>query len=477
MAVDRFSNLGPEDQALHNSWDNVARIVLMVTLFSITIWAACTALRGAVHHAAHWLFHHTAGGFSWKTSGLLLAVLVTGGLVRGYIFRRSGWQKVAGDGMGVALDHYHCTYDHKENDPQPRYELPAFMLAIKKAFGTLLTLGTGGSGGLEGPVVMISESLSAGLARVVRIQSEVELRTYQLAGIAAGVCTLLLAPFTSALFAIEAMYGDRLLYRKFAYALLGAMTAYILNDVLIGFEPIFVAEPHLQTYTMTEYGISALVAVAVSAPVALAFGTVITQVDSLVSRVHPVLQGGAGGLLTGLIAILLWWTVDLSPEHVLGMGEETMSALLQGETEGGLGVWWVLLLALLGKMATTGATIRSGGSAGLLIPSMFLGGVAGAATAEILELTGLFATVPVPLFVVVGIASSLVAVVGVPLAAIALVLEVFGTHFGPPAALACGLTYVLTLRLTIYREQRRSPTPLADETGGEPMMIPPTESD
>ena len=469
MAVDRFSNLPPEAQALHDSWDNVARVVLMVTLFSVAIWGACSALRAGVHHAAHWMFSHTHGHFSWRSSGLILAVLVTGGLVRGYLFRRPGWQQVAGDGMGVALDNYHCTYEHAENDPQPRYERPAFLLAIKKSIGTLVTLGTGGSGGLEGPVVMISETLSAGFARIVRIQSEVELRTYQLAGIAAGVCTLLLAPFTSALFAIEAMYGDRLLYRKFAYALLGAMTAYILNDVLLGFEPIFVAEPHVQAYTISEYGISALVAVAVSAPVALAFGTIITQVDSLVSRVHPVLQGGAGGLLTGLIAIGLWWAVDLSPEHVLGMGEETMSALLRGDTADGLGVWWILLLALLGKMATTGATIRSGGSAGLLIPSMFLGGVAGAMTAQLLALTGLFASVPVPLFVVVGIASSLVAVVGVPLAAIALVLEVFGASFGPPAALACGLTYVLTLRLTIYRNQRRSPTPSADETGGEPM--------
>jgi CIC family chloride channel protein len=100
---------------------------------------------------------------------------------------------------------------------------------------------------------------------------------------------------------------------------------------------------------------------------------------------------------------------------------------------------------------------------------MFLGGVAGATTAQLLALSGLFESIPVPLFVVVGIASSLVAVVGVPLAAIALVLEVFGASFGPPAALACGLTYVLTLRLTIYRNQRRSPTPTADETGGEPV--------
>ena len=59
----------------------------------------------------------------------------------------------------------------------------------------------------------------------------------------------------------------------------------------------------------------------------------------------------------------------------------------------------------------------------------------------------------------------LVAMVGVPLAAIALVLEVFGAPYGPPAILACCVTYVLTLRLSVYEGQAMSPDPDADETG------------
>ena len=31
----------------------------------------------------------------------------------------------------------------------------------------------------------------------------------------------------------------------------------------------------------------------------------------------------------------------------------------------------------------------------------------------------------------------------------------FGAAYGPPAVLACGLTYVLTLRLRVYKEQPR----------------------
>ena len=71
----------------------------------------------------------------------------------------------------------------------------------------------------------------------------------------------------------------------------------------------------------------------------------------------------------------------------------------------------------------------------------------------------------VSLWLVAGIASALVAVISVPLAAIALVLEIFGSAYGPPAIVACGLTYVLTLRFSMYTAQRSSPDPIADESG------------
>lgn len=78
------------------------------------------------------------------------------------------------------------------------------------------------------------------------------------------------------------------------------------------------------------------------------------------------------------------------------------------------------------------------------------------------------------LFVVVGVASALVALVGVPMAAIAMSLELFGPQYGPPTILACGLTYVLTLRLSVY--DRSPPAQPPSATGvGEP-AVPPADS-
>lgn len=463
-----FKRLDQEQRALHDSWDNIIRVTVVVAMMSAVIWAACAALRWAVHGATDRLFglvgHGGAGaGAAVWPWALLLGALVASGLARGLLLRRPGWDDAAGDGLDVALANYHCTYEHAGDDPQPRFERPAFGLALKKLLTTTLTLGAGGSGGLEAPVVVIGEALGAGCARVFRTRSEHELRTYQLAGIAAAVSTLLGAPFASALFAIEIAYGDRIIYRKFAYCLLAGIIAYSLNHRFIGVEPLFVAPPHTRGYSLAEYGMTALVAVAVSAPVALGFGMLMKHTGALVERLSGPARGAAGGLMTGLVALGLYQAVHMAPHHVLGMGEHTLAELLRPGATFSLGF---LCLAALGKMLTTGLTIRSGGSAGLLIPSMFLGGVSGALTAQVLARAGVAAGTDLALFVVVGIASALVAVIGVPLAAIALVLEVFGAPYGPPAILACGVTYVLTLRLKVYSNQRLSPDPDRDETGG-----------
>lgn len=469
MAQTHFKRLDAEGKALHDSWDDIARLTLLVALLSVLVWAACTALRELVHLSLHALFEVTEGaGVTGAVT--LLVVLVLGGVVRGALLRREAWRATAGDGIDLALANYHVTYDHAGDDPQPRYERPSFSLALRKGVATLLTLGTGGSGGLEAPLVLISESLSAGFSRVLRVRSEFELRTYQLVGIAAAVATLLGAPFTAALFATEIAYGDRIIYRKLAWALWAGVIAFWLNTQLHGFVPLFTAPAHSPVYSLTEYVAAALVAVAVSMPLALGFGLAMSQLQQLVQRLRPSWHAAVTCLAIAGVAIGLNQLFGLRYSHVLGTGDATLRLVLDDAPE--LAPWWLLLVLLFGKMLTSGLTLGGGGSAGLLIPSMYLGGLSGALVAKLVNLTGL-ADLDPALFAVVGIGSSLVGVVGVPLAAIALVFEVFGKAYGPPAILACGVTYLVTLKVKIYKQQRSSPDPELDETGSA--EVPPSD--
>lgn len=472
MAGQHFEKLDDEARALHDSWDSIVRIVLLVALLSVLVWAVCTALRLSVHWALDLVLERGAVEHGWVGALVLLGVLLGGGILRGVLLQRESWRAAVGDGMSTALDNYHITYEHEGDDPQPRYQRPAFALAGKKFVATFLTVGSGNSGGLEAPVVMIAESLSAGFSRVLAVRSEHELRTYQLAGIAAAVSALLGAPFTAALFATEIAYGDRIIYRKLAYCLWAGVIAYWLNTWLRGsYVPLFVGPTHSPEYSIAELGGAALVAITVSLPVAFGFGKAMMLLETFFAdRVHPSWHAMVSSLAAGLFALALFYIAGIEPSRVLGMGEQTISDILAGDAE--LTVWWVLLLILFGKILTTGLTAAGGGSAGMLVPSMYLGGVSGALVAELVNLTG-WAHLDPALFAVVGVASALVGVVGVPLAAIALVFEVFGKSFGPPAILAVGVAYLLTLRFKIYGAQRSSPTPDADETGaaGAPSRI------
>jgi chloride channel protein, CIC family len=459
-----FDRLDDEQRELHDSWENILRMLVVVVVLAVATWGLCSALRWGVHESTERLHHWLGGRGPDAIAAIgLAALLVIGGLVRGQLLRLRSWRDTAGDGIDLALANYHVTYQHAGDDPQPRYDRSTFGLAGRKTVATALTLGTGGSGGLEAPVVVVGEALGAGCARVFQARREAELRTYQLAGISAAVGTLLGAPFTAALFAIEIAYGDRIIYRKFAYALLAAMVAYVLNQRVFAAGPLFVAPDHAATYSLAEYAITVLVAVAVSAPLALGFGLLTNHTAALVGRVGGALRGAAGGAGVAFVAIGCWFAFDVPPHDLLGMGEHTLVALLGGADTS----LWLLGVLLVGKMLTTGFTIGSGGSAGILIPSMFLGGVSGRFTAEALILTDIApAGIDPAIFVVIGIASALVAVIGVPLAAIALVLEVFGPAYGPPAALACAMTYVMSLRIKVYGAQRMAPVPESDETGG-----------
>lgn len=459
MGGKHFEKLDDEAKALHDRWDQVARIMLLVTFLSAIVWACVSALRWVVHEASHAVLHASESGHAGI--GVLALALAAGGVLAGVLSRRKGWKEAAGDGMELTLENYHITYEEDGDDPRPRYDRPAFSLALRKAILTFVSLGSGASGGLEAPSVLVAEGLSSGFARVMRIRSEYELRTYQLAGIAAAVATLLGAPFAAAIFATEVVYGDRIIYRKLAYAMWAGVIAYALNNRLHGYIPLFVSPNHSPEYSLGEYGAVTVVALTVSVPLAVGFAQLIKQLRKVSERLGsfaPVLAS----LGAGAIAIGLDLGVGIAPSNVLGMGEGTLAGLLRGSDE--LKVWWVLALVLVGKMATTGLAVSARHSVGMLIPSMFLGGVSGALVAQLVNLLGGPRLDPA-LFVVVGISSSLVAVVGVPLAAIALVLEVFGKAFGPPAILASGVTYLVTLRLKLYAAQRVSPSPLADEIG------------
>jgi len=99
---------------------------------------------------------------------------------------------------------------------------------------------------------------------------------------------------------------------------------------------------------------------------------------------------------------------------------------------------------LIGRWITTFLTIGSGGSGGLFTPTVLMGGLSGTIVARILG------TANVRVLVTTGIAAALAGVINVPMAAVILVVEVFGVSFIIPAAIGSAIAFLLAKNVVIF---------------------------
>ena len=390
-----------------------------------------------------------------KWPWVFLAIILLGSLIRGYLFRSKAWHTSEGDGASTTIDYFLDSYNQPADQiVQSRYKKPTFMEAVRRMIITALTLGAGGSGGLEGPVIPVGECIGSGICKKFGVTNQNTLRAIQVAGISAAVCTLLNAPFASALFALEIAYAERIVYRTFLFSIFSVIVAYALNRHFFpsGTEELFYI-PHAHAYTLLEYIQVSFVAVFLSAPCGLGLKWFFGFLKRKTRSIPIIFRSPIGALSVAFIALSLWFWLGLEPGYVLGMGENTISDLLMGSGNPLLQIWWVLLIIIIAKIVSTGFTLMTGGSAGLLVPAMVLGGTMGAAVFHLFNFIPILSQASPNLFIISGIASALVAVIEAPLASIALVIEMFGAVYAPAVLLAVGISHLMS---TYFRDHFRS---------------------
>lgn len=478
----RKAALEDTSHLVEETWTRILRNLAAIFIIGILVWGFCSVMRSGVEYGTTFLFepfqkaseHQTDIGItspdedtqtsptvlSWiqtfnppvNAPWTLLAVLVAGGIIRGIMIRSSSWKDYEGDGAGQSIQYFIETYQKADQDSDPveqRYKRPTFSSAVKRIIMTLLTLGTGGSGGIEGPVIPVGESLGSGISRMFKNDNPDDLRVLQMAGIAAALTTLLNVPFAAAVFAGEVVFTDRLIYRTLFYSLIASVVAYYLNNHFLAFEPLFNVAPHPPAYSFNAYLTASLTAIFISMPAAMGLQLLFKRINKLLEFIPISLRAAFGALCAGLLALLMWYTLDVEPQHVLGMGEGTLKDLMVSD-DPMFQIWWLLLLIAFVKILTTGFTLMSGGSAGLLIPATFIGGMCGAGIYHgLTDLVGPFLPDP-SLFVVAGVSSALVSIIEIPLATIAFIIEVFGAHFAAPAVIATVASHLLVKRFKLY---------------------------
>ncbi|MCP4416679.1 MAG: hypothetical protein GY805_08655 [Chloroflexi bacterium] len=462
------------------------RLAVQSVVIGVVVWAIVFSLKTAVHWLFETVLHFLQEGPSpWLLFiPLLLGALIVAWLARlrpstlnyrdeeGHIHELND---IEGDGLERAISLYYTSEPSFEQaltgqeGVEVRWELPTFSLAARKFLATLATMGSGGSGGLEASVTLIGESVAAGLFKPRPLtQSSGQhltarfwrwwqpnktdhLQTAQLSGIAAAVAVLLGTPFAAAFFASEVMYRYRPVIEKLIYSLISALVAFFLTDLFTAGHPVPFETEHIfvPPSDWRYFGVLLLLGVCVSL-VSQYFRRLRISFDHNFHERQPDIwqRHLLGAFVTGAIALSVHYLTqyfdltDHGLELVLGPGESVVDMAFAGEL-----TIAVALIALVAKMIATLATITSGGSAGLLIPTLFFGTMIASA------LSNLFGYEPMVL-IVPAMVVSLVSIANVPLAAILFAVEAFGSVYMVPALFVMVIGTILAHEQTIYRTQR-----------------------
>jgi chloride channel protein, CIC family len=388
---------------------------------------------------------------------LTVLVPTVGGLVAGLIVFT--WAPEAeGHGTDALIRAFH------RGAGQIRTRVP-----LIKAVASVITIGSGGSAGQEGPIAQIGAGFGSFLARVLKLTPS-ERRLLMLAGAAGGIGAIFRAPLGGALFAGEVLYMTT---ATEAAALLpclaSSIVAYSVFALFITPEPIFIV-PALEFHGLRELPLFALLGLACVA-VGWLYVRVFYGIRDYVFKPLPVprqLKPAIGGLALGLIALVLpqlmtggygwvqWGAIGLPPRFFHGGLSPFGPDVRPFEPQ--MGARMLLLLALL-KIVSTGLTISSGGSGGVFGPSVFIGGMLGGAVGQFLK-----ATLPAgwqiepAAFALVGMGGFFAGVSKTPLASIVMVCEMTGSYsLLVPLMLVCGLHVALSQHWTLYEEQVPSP--------------------
>ncbi len=315
-----------------------------------------------------------------------------------------------------------------------------------KSAASIITIGTGGSAGREGPIAQIGAGFGSFLATKMGL-GEQERRILVLAGGAGGIGAIFRAPLGGGLFASEVLYGSTALeFAAVAPCFIASITAYAVFAAIYGTGLAFRVPSNLVFQNIKELPIYLVFAVVCSI-VGFLYVNVFYGLRNRFFRLLPIpnhVKPAIGGLLLGVLA--LWLPQLMSGGY----------GWIQMAIDGDVSMTFSLLLILcFGKIVATSLTISSGGSGGVFAPSLFVGAMLGGAF-------GQFCNGLVPgmiehpqAFVLVGMGGLFAGVARVPLTAMLMVCEMSGSYglLLPLMLVSIVNTAILSSRWTLYEEQ------------------------
>ena len=412
-------------RALLHKWPERTRLLILSVVTGLCCGLSAVLLKLAIHAIQHGVEAISASRpglyLLFPGVGMLLSLLIVRYLIRDDI----------GHGVTKVLQAV-----SKNESKIKKHNTYSSLLT------SALTIGFGGSVGAEAPIVYTGAAIGSNLGRYMGLSFR-GMTVLLGCGAAGAVAGIFNAPLAGVLFTLEILLFN-LSMSSILPLLLSTVSATMVSYLLLGRTTQF-------TCTLVEFSMRNI-------PFYLVLGIVCGLFSLYFLKTTLFLEDWFGKNLKNpylkwfLCSVGLGLLIFLFPP-LYGEGYEHVGELLNGR---GNGTVWFFALILVFKVFAMTFTNAGGGVGGTFGPTLFVGAMAGYVVATLLNMIhpGL---VPVPNFVLVGMAGLMAGVMQAPMTAIFLIAEISGGYelFLPlilTATVAYGFTRIFE-KYSIYTKR------------------------
>jgi H+/Cl- antiporter ClcA len=370
---------------------------LMVLAFELTINQL----------ALIWGVRNSAEGFEGLPQWLTFALPVGGALALGIGF---ACIKAEDRETGIV---------HVISRMHSHYSVLPLRNALVQFIGGAFALATGQSGGREGPGVHLGGAVNSLLGQKLRLPNN-SLRVLIACGTAGGIAAAFNTPLAGVIFAMEVIIVEYSVV-GFIPVILAAISASAISRTLnTGLTTLSHSGVELNSLWEAPF----IILLGVCCGIAVAGFIKASKLSARLSHWPVVLRFTIAGLLTGSLAL---WV----PE-ILGMGYDTMRMTLAGQ----LAPMALITIALC-KIIATSFSSGVGMPIGIIGPNLLIGACIGGIFGSLGQTVMPEIASDPSLYIVIGMAASMGAILSAPLAAILAVVELTQTvSIAMPALLA-----------------------------------------
>ncbi|PBI83941.1 H(+)/Cl(-) exchange transporter ClcA [Flavobacterium sp. ACN2] len=316
-----------------------------------------------------------------------------------------------------------------------------------------LTVGLGGSAGLESPIVITGAAFGSNFAQNYKLQYKD--RTLLIGcGVAAGIAAAFNAPIAGVLFAIEVLLVD-VSISAFTPIMISAATGALVSAIVLD-ESILLSFKKQETFDYHNIPFYVLLGV-LTGLVAIYYSRNFQKVEHYFAKqqINPYKKALIGSSLLALLIFIFPTLFGEGYESIKTLSDADPGLLLDNTLFADFrNNQWVLLLFVgataMVKVFASGLTLGSGGNGGNFAPSLFLGSYLGYFFSKLVTMIGL-SKLPISNFTMVGMAGILSGLFHAPLTAIFLIAEITGGYgLMIPLMMVSSISFAISKRYEKY---------------------------